>query len=424
MKREKSIQDYQKAKKFIPGGVNSPVRAFKAVGGDPVFIKKAKGAYLEDIDGNRYLDFIGTWGPSILGHSHPRVVKALKKAVEQGVSFGLPTPIETELAELICKHVPGVEMVRFVNSGTEATMTAIRIARAHTKKDKIIKFEGCYHGHSDGLLVKAGSGGATLGVPTSSGVPTECTKNTIVLSYNDLTSLEKVIEKEEVAGIIVEPVAGNMGVIIPQKEYIQRMRKLCNQNGVLLIMDEVMSGFRVHKQGAQGYFGVKGDLVCLGKIIGGGLPVGAVGGKYELMSLLSPQGEVYQAGTLSGNPLAMTAGLTTIKMYSKEKIMDKIQSLSSVLENGFQSLKNKYSNISFNVLGGMFSLFFTPKTPQNFEEVQDCDLEKFGRFFRYMLNRGLLIPPSQFEANFICAAHTKENIQEYLRKTEEFLKSD
>ncbi|MBS3819063.1 glutamate-1-semialdehyde 2,1-aminomutase, partial [bacterium] len=331
MKREKSIQDYQKAKKFIPGGVNSPVRAFKAVRGEPVFIQRAEGAYLDDIDGNRYLDFIGTWGPGILGHSPPQVVKALKKTVEKGVSFGLPSVTETELAELICNGVPGIDLVRFVNSGTEAAMTAVRIARAYTKKDKIIKFEGCYHGHSDGLLVEAGSGGATLGVPSSSGVPSDCTQNTIVLPYNDLSSLQEVLEKEEVAGVMVEPVAGNMGVIVPRKEYIKGMRDLCTQNGVLLIMDEVMSGFRVHEQGAQGYFGVEGDLICLGKIIGGGLPVGAVGGKYELMSFLSPQGKVYQAGTLSGNPLAMTAGLTTLQVYYKNKIMDKIQSLSSNL---------------------------------------------------------------------------------------------
>lgn len=422
MKKEKSRLNFQQAKKYIPGGVNSPVRAFKAVGGDPIFIRKASGAYLYDVDGNRYLDFIGSWGPAILGHSHPEVVQALKEVIVNGVSFGLPSPEETELARLICTRIPGAEMVRFVNSGTEATMTAIRLARAFTGRDKIVKFEGCYHGHSDGLLVKAGSGGATFGIPTSPGVPTDYTKNTIALPYNDISAIESIFKEEKVAGIIFEPVAGNMGVIVPRKEFVQRMRTICDEAGAVLIFDEVMTGFRVHEKGGQGHFGIEGDLVCLGKIIGGGLPVGAIAGKREIMSQLAPEGEVYQAGTLSGNPLAMAAGLKTLQIFFKEKVMEKIDSLSRFLKKGLEKIRREHSQISFNVLGGMFSLFFTSETPQNFADVQSCDLQMFGRFFNFMLEQGILIPPSQFEANFLSMAHTEENITEYLHNTQKFLK--
>ncbi len=421
MKREKSRLNFKEATKLIPGGVNSPVRAFQAVGGDPIFIQKAAGPYLYDVDDNRYLDFIGSWGPAILGHSHPEVIKALQETITHGLSFGMPSPLETRLAKLICTKTPGAEMVRFVNSGTEATMTAIRLARAFSGRDKIVKFEGCYHGHSDGLLVKAGSGGATLGIPTSAGVPSDFIKNTIILPYNDIPALESILKEEKVAGVIVEPVAGNMGVIIPKKEFIQRMRTLCNEVGSLLIFDEVMSGFRIHEKGGQGYFGIEGDLICLGKVIGGGLPVGAVAGKKEIMSKLAPEGDVYQAGTLSGNPLAMAAGLKTLQIFFRDNVMEKINSLSHFLEEGLKKIQRDYRRISFNVLGGMFSLFFTSETPQNFEDVQRCNLQKFGQFFNFMLNQGILIPPSQFEANFISSAHTENNIAEYLHNTQKFI---
>lgn len=421
MKREKSRLSFAEAAKWIPGGVDSPVRAFKAVGGEPIFIQKASGVYLYDVDGNHYLDFIGSWGPAILGHSHPEVIQALEEAISNGLSFGMPSPLETELAKLICYKIPGVEMLRFVNSGTEATMTAIRLARAFSGRDKIVKFEGCYHGHSDGLLVKAGSGGATFGIPTSPGVPPDYTKNTITLAYNDISSLESILKEEKVACVIVEPVAGNMGVIIPKKEFIQRMRTLCSETGALLVLDEVMTGFRIHEKGAQGYFGIEADLICLGKIIGGGLPVGAVAGKREIMSRLAPEGDVYQAGTLSGNPLAMTSGLKTLQIFYRDNIMEKINALSHFLEEGLKKIKRDYPQISFSVLGGMFTLFFTSETPHNFEDVQRCDLQKFGQFFNFMVERGILLPPSQFEANFLSAAHTEDNITEYFHNTEKFL---
>jgi len=421
MKREKSSLHFSEASKWIPGGVNSPVRAFKAVGTEPLFIQKAAGPYLYDVDGNRYLDFIGSWGPAILGHSHPEVVKALKEAAGKGVSFGMSSPVETELARLVCNLIPGAEMVRFVNSGTEAAMTAIRLARAFTGRDKIIKFTGCYHGHSDGLLVKAGSGSATFGLPDSPGVPLDYTRNTISLPYNNLPTLEDVFTREKVAGVIIEPVAGNMGVVIPGQEFLRSLRRLCTDKGTVLIFDEVMTGFRIHEKGAQGYFGVEADLICLGKVIGGGLPVGAVAGKQEIMNRLAPLGNVYQAGTLSGNPLAMTAGLKTLRVFLREKVMDKIDSLSQSLKQGLRSLKEGFPSISFNVIGGMFTLFFTPHTPQNFAEVQRCDLEKFGRFFRFMLEARILLPPSQFEACFLSAAHTENHIAEYLNQARNFL---
>lgn len=422
MKKEKSLLNFQQARKYIPGGVNSPVRAFKAVGGDPLFIRKASGAYLYDVDGNRYLDFIGSWGPAVLGHSHPEVVQALKEAAVKGVSFGLPSPPETELAKLICTRIPGAERVRFVNSGTEAAMTAVRLARAFSGRDKIVKFEGCYHGHSDGLLVKAGSGGATFGIPTSPGVPADYSKNTIALPYNDIPAVESTFREEKAAGIILEPVAGNMGVVVPRKEFVQRIRTLCDEAGAALIFDEVMTGFRVHEKGGQGHFGIEADLVCLGKIIGGGLPIGAVAGRREIMSQLAPEGEVYQAGTLSGNPLAMAAGLKTLQIFFEEKGMEKIDSLSRFLKEGLEKIRRKHPQISFAVLGGMFSLFFTSKTPKNFSEVQRCDLQMFGRFFNFMVEQGILIPPSQFEANFLSMAHTEENIAEYLHNTQKFLR--
>ncbi len=423
MKRDKSKQFFKEARKFIPGGVDSPVRAFNAVGGEPVFIRKASGAYLEDEDGNRYLDFIGTWGPAILGHAHPVVTDALKIAVENGTSFGMPSNLEVELAKLVTANVPGAERVRFVNSGTEATMTAIRLARGYTGRDKIIKFEGCYHGHSDGLLVKAGSGGATLGIPTSPGVPEDYTKNTIVLPFNDAEALRKTLQEQEIACVIMEPVAGNMGAIAGSKEFLEAARVTCSEQGTVLIFDEVMSGFRVHENGAQGLLGIYGDLVCLGKVIGGGMPVGAIAGKAEIMSHLAPEGKVYQAGTLSGNPVAMTAGIKTLGIFYNEKVMDHIREVGDYLEDGFKKLAEEHDDISYCVIGGMFTLFFCAELPTNFEEVGKCDFDRFSRFFNFMLDNGVLLPPSQYEANFLSLSHKKAEIDRYLELTKSFLQN-
>lgn len=423
MERKKSFLYFKEAREWVPGGVNSPVRALKAVEGSPLFMEKAEGAYLYDVDGNRYLDFIGSWGPAVLGHAHPQVIRSLKKVLASGLSFGMSCPLEVKLAKLICHHVPGAEMIRFLNSGTEAAMTALRLARAFTGRDKIVKFEGCYHGHSDGLLVKAGSGGATFGIPTSPGVPQDYIKNTITLPYNDPSSFQSFMAKngDEVAAVIVEPVAGNMGVIVPSPEFIDKVIESSRSSGSVLIFDEVMTGFRVHKKGAQGYFGVKADLVCLGKIIGGGLPVGAVAGKKNILSRLAPEGDVYQAGTLSGNPLAMAAGLATLEIFFKEKALERIESIARVLRKGLEEIKQEYSEISFEILGGMFTLFFTPEKPQNFNDVNKCDLKRFGRFFNFLLERQILIPPSQFEANFLSLSHTRDHINLYLEAVREFL---
>jgi len=422
MKRDNSRRLFKEAKKYIPGGVNSPVRAFNAVGGDPVFMEKAAGAYLYDVDGNKYIDFIGTWGPAILGHANPNVIEALKRKIENGTSFGTPTEPEVELAKLVTANVPGADMVRFVNSGTEATMTAIRLARGYTGRDKIVKFEGCYHGHSDGLLVKAGSGGATLNIPTSPGVPRDYIKNTIVLPFNDADALKKTLHDEEIAGVIMEPVAGNMGVVVGSQEFLEAVRVGCTETGAVLIFDEVMSGFRVHEKGAQGLLGVIADLVCLGKVIGGGMPVGAIAGGREIMSYLAPEGNVYQAGTLSGNPIAMTAGIKTLEVFYNENVMKYLRETGEILEAGLEKLSEKYKGISYNVVGGMFTLFFCDEEPANFEEVSKCDFERFSKFFTFMLDNGILIPPSQYEANFLSFAHAKKEIVRYLELTEKFLK--
>ncbi len=416
---EKSRQEFERAKKLIPGGVNSPVRAFKAVGGEPIFIERGEGAYLYDVDGNRYVDFIGAWGPSILGHAHPRVVEKVSGILRKGFSFGLPTPIESLLAEKIMEFFPSIEKIRLVNSGTEATMTAIRLARGYTERDKIVKFEGCYHGHADCLLVKAGSGGETFGIPTSAGVPYDFAKHTITLPYNDLESLKDVFNKigNEIAAVIVEPIAGNMGVIIPEREFIENLRELTARHGTILIFDEVMTGFRVHPGGAQALFGVKPDLTCLGKIIGGGMPVGAFGGKAEIMDLLAPQGPVYQAGTLSGNPITVAAGLATLEIYKQEKVFEKLEELGKLLDEAFLTQKQ----IKYYRAGGMFSIFFTDAPVKNLEDVRKCDLEKFARYHKFMLQKGFLLPPSQFEAAFISAAHTKKDIMNFIEATEEFL---
>lgn len=415
----KSEQLFEKAQKVIPGGVNSPVRAFKGVGGTPVFIEKAEGAYITDSDGKRYIDYVGSWGPMVLGHNHPAIIDAVLKAVPNGLSFGAPTESEITLAELVCKLVPSIELVRMVSSGTEATMSAIRLARGYTGRDKIIKFEGCYHGHSDSLLVKAGSGALTLGQPSGPGVPADFAKHTITCTYNDLDSVKQAFEQypTEIACLIVEPVAGNMNCVPPKEGFLQGLRELCDQYGTVFIIDEVMTGFRVSLGGAQAYYNVKPDLTTLGKIIGGGMPVGAFGGKREIMEAIAPTGPVYQAGTLSGNPIAMAAGLACLTELSKAGNEEKLAEKTKTLAEGFKALAAKH-NVPFVVqyVGGMFGLFFTEQTEvTSFQEVMKCDAEKFNRFFHLMLEQGIYLAPSAFEAGFMSLAHSDADIEATLQ---------
>ncbi|HAG49831.1 MAG: glutamate-1-semialdehyde-2,1-aminomutase [Deltaproteobacteria bacterium GWC2_42_51] len=415
----------QKARKLIPGGVNSPVRAFKAMGGNPLFIKKAKGSKIYDADGNCFIDYVGSWGPAILGHSHPKVNAALKKAVDRGTSFGAPTELEVNLAELVLEAFPTMDMVRFVNSGTEATMSAIRLARAYTKRDKIIKFEGCYHGHSDGLLVKAGSGAATLGVPDSPGVPADIARNTYAATYNDITSVEDILrnDPEGVACIIVEGVPGNMGVVLPQGGFLKTLRDLCNQYGIVLILDEVMSGFRLCYGGAQKVYDVVPDMTCLGKVIGGGLPVGAFGGKKGIMEMLSPSGPVYQAGTLSGNPLAMTAGIETLKILKGRGVYEKLDKTTKTLCEGLEEIANKKGiPVQIARAGAMFTLFFNEKPVYNYSDAKESNLERFAKYFKKMIERGIYLAPSQFEAVFVSLAHTGKDIEKTLEAAEKVFK--
>ena len=414
MTTRRSAQLLRKAAKLIPGGVNSPVRAFKAVGGRPVFISRARGSKIYDVDGRSYIDYVGSWGPMILGHAHPEVSRALKKAVTRGTSFGAPTELEVELAELVLGAFPSMDMVRFVNSGTEATMSALRLARACTKRDRIIKFEGCYHGHADSLLVKAGSGAATLGVPDSPGVPRDIAKNTYNAVYNDLDSVEKIFKRdpEGVACVIVEGVPGNMGVVTPRKGFLQGLKKLTRRYGALLIMDEVMSGFRLCYGGAQNVYNVNPDITCLGKVIGGGLPVGAFGGKRRIMEMLAPSGPVYQAGTLSGNPLAMTAGIETLKLLKKRGTYERLIRTTTTLCEGIRAIASA-KGISCNVAqaGSMFTLFFSEKPVENYGDARNSDLKRFARYFKKMLGHGINLPPSQFEAAFVSLAHTKTDLE-------------
>lgn len=409
-----SKQLFEQAQKVIPGGVNSPVRAFKGVGGTPVFIEKALGAYITDSDGKQYIDYVGSWGPMVLGHNHPAIIDAVLKAVPNGLSFGAPTAAEITLAELVCKLVPSIEMVRMVSSGTEATMSAIRLARGYTKRDKIIKFEGCYHGHSDSLLVKAGSGALTLGQPSGPGVPADFAKHTLTCTYNDLDSVKEAFEQypDEIACLIVEPVAGNMNCIPPQNDFLQGLRELCTQYGTVFIIDEVMTGFRVALGGAQSYYGVTPDLTTLGKIIGGGMPVGAFGGKKEIMEHIAPTGPIYQAGTLSGNPIAMAAGLACLTELSKAGNEELLAAKTKTLAEGFKALADKHNvPLTVQYVGGMFGLFFTEQQAiNNFQEVMKCDAAKFNRFFHLMLEQGVYLAPSAFEAGFMSLAHTDEDI--------------
>jgi glutamate-1-semialdehyde 2,1-aminomutase len=413
MKHQQSAALFSKAKNVIPGGVNSPVRAFKSVGCDPIFISRADGSHIYDVDGNDYIDYIGSWGPMILGHCHPKVVEAIQQAATKGASFGAPSPLEIDLAELVCEAYPNVEKVRMVSSGTEATMSAIRLARGCTGRDKILKFDGCYHGHADSLLVKAGSGAATYGVPTSPGVPADFAKHTLTATYNDLEEVKALVaaNKGKIACVILEAVAGNMGCVPPQPGFLEGLRELCTAQGIILIIDEVMTGFRVAYGGAQERFRVRGDLVCLGKIIGGGLPVGAFGGKKEIMDLLSPDGGIYQAGTLSGNPLAMSAGIVTLQLLKEEGFYQLIEEKSAYLEKGLlEAAKESPVKTCFQRVGGMFCTYCQKGPVHSFAEAQNSDTIAFGRFFRAMLEGGINLAPSQFEAGFTSAAHSKEDL--------------
>ncbi len=405
---------FLQASRHIPGGVNSPVRAFKSVGGVPVFFKRGSGARLWDEEGREYIDYVGSWGPMILGHSHPAVIEAVKKQLEAGLGFGAPTVLETQMADLVCKLVPSIEKVRMVSSGTEATMSAIRLARGATGRDKIIKFEGCYHGHSDSLLVKAGSGALTLGVPTSPGVPAELARLTLSLEYNNLDQLAKVMQADgrSIACVIVEPVAGNMSCIPPAPGFLQGMRELCDKYGTALIFDEVMTGFRVALGGAQAHYGVVPDLTTLGKVIGGGLPVGAFGGRADLMDQIAPDGRVYQAGTLSGNPVAMSAGLAMLENIQEEGFYDSLSAAAHRLASGIrQRAEAAGIALTFNQVGGMFGLFFTDSERVNcFADVMACDVKRFNTFFHGMLGRGVNLAPSSFEAGFVSSAHGQKEI--------------
>ena len=406
---------FAEALRYIPGGVNSPVRAFRAVGGNPFFAQKAHGAHVEDVDGNSYIDYVCTWGPSILGHAHPDVVAAVKAAADRGTSFGIPNPLEVELARKICDWVPSVQKVRMTNSGTEATMTSIRLARGFTRRDKIIKFDGCYHGHVDSLLVKAGSGALTLGQPDSAGIPAALAALTLALPFNDTEALRAAFEqnKGEIAAVIVEPIPANAGLILPAPDYLETMRELCTAHGTLLIFDEVMTGFRLARGGAQEILGVRPDLSCFGKVIGGGLPVGAVGGRADIMDFLAPLGPVYQAGTLSGNPLAMAAGLAQLKILEEQNVFAKLETLGKQLEAETRAaLKSAGLNYAYYRIGSMFCLFFTEKPVRNLDDAKTADLEKFARFFHSMLEQGIYLAPSQFETGFLSAAHTGPDIDQ------------
>ncbi|MCS7028422.1 MAG: glutamate-1-semialdehyde 2,1-aminomutase [Bacteroidia bacterium] len=410
---------FQEAKKYIPGGVNSPVRAFKSVGGNPVFIKYAKGAYLFDEDGNSYIDLINSWGPMILGHAYPPIVEAVQQASTNSFSYGAPTRIEVEMAKLICELVPSIEKVRMVNSGTEATMSAIRAARGYTNRDKIIKFAGCYHGHGDSFLVDAGSGALTFGVPNSAGVTKGTAKDTISLPFNDLNAVKQAVaqNKGEIAAIILEPIVGNMGCVPAKKEFLQGLRELCTQEGIVLIFDEVMTGFRISLGGAQEYYGVQPDMTTLGKIIGGGLPVGAYGGKAEIMDCVAPVGKVYQAGTLSGNPIAMTAGYTTLRILADNPdLLNQLNKKAIAIGEGIKNnLKKLGLNYQFNQVNSMFTLFFTETPVTDLSTALTSDTQRFAQYFHYNLRNGIYLAPSQFEAMFVSCAISDEDIEKIIK---------
>lgn len=417
---------FEEAKLHIPGGVNSPVRAFKSVGGTPPFIVRAKDACVYDADGNVYLDYVGSWGPAILGHANGEILNTLNQTMKSGLSFGAPTPKEIELAKLVKSIVPSLDKIRFVSSGTEATMSAIRLARGFTGRQKLVKFDGCYHGHADYLLVKAGSGAATCGIPDSAGVPKSFTEHTINARYNDLESVRAVFEthRGDVACLIVEPVIGNMGCIVPQKGFLQGLRKLCDEHEVVLIFDEVMTGFRVSRSGAQGLYGIKPDLSCFGKIIGGGLPVGAYGGRAAIMDCVAPEGSVYQAGTLSGNPLAMAVGVKTLELLSRSGVYESLEEKGAMLESGLLAAAKKHAvPVVVNRVGSMFSMFFTDKPVRNADDARAADAPKFVKLFHHFLDHGIYMAPSAFEAGFISTTHTMDDIERTVHVFEQFLQS-
>ena len=425
MKTERSARLFAAAKKVIPGGVNSPVRACKSVGCDPLFVQKAKGAVITDVDGNEFIDFVGSWGPMILGHGHPAVVEAVRGTALDGTSFGAPTPLEVELAELVCDSVPSLEKIRFVNSGTEATMSAIRLARGFTGRNMVIKFDGCYHGHADSFLVKAGSGVITLGIPGSPGVPEDIVKNTLSIPYNDVAILERTLRDSHlsIACVIVEPVAGNMGVILPEMEFLRKMRELTKELGIILIFDEVITGFRLALGGAQERFNIMPDLTCLGKIIGGGLPVGAYGGRKDIMDTVAPEGPVYQAGTLSGNPLAMAAGLALVKELRKPGFYEELEEKSAWFAAGLQQIAElaPFPTV-LNRIGSMMTCFFAEGPVRDYESAMRADTARYGQHFRQMLAGGIWLAPSQFEAAFVSAAHDRSQLARALAMTESSFK--
>ena len=416
---------FELAKNYLPGGVNSPVRAFKAVGGEPIIVKKGYGPYIEDVEGKRYIDFLMSWGPLILGHAHGEVISAVENAAKDGLSFGITNPYEIELAREVVQAVPSLQKVRFVNSGTEAVMSAIRLARGVTGRKYIVKFEGCYHGHYDSVLVSAGSGVATLGIPGTPGIPEEIARLTYVLPYNDANAVRELFKEkgEEIAAVIVEPVAGNMGVVLPEEEFLKTLREVTRNYGALLIFDEVITGFRLALGGAQEYFGIEPDLTTLGKVIGGGMPVGAYGGKKELMSRIAPEGEVYQAGTLSGNPVAMAAGLATVRVLKEEKPYPALEERTKTFTEQISAiLSRKGISHTINRIGSMFTVFFTEGAVKNYEDAKRSDTELFGRFFNSLLREGILIPPSQFEAWFLSTAHDENVLNEALERIERGIK--
>jgi len=425
MKIKKSKEEFELAKEFIPGGVDSPVRAFKSVGGTPLFIKKGKGAIIEDIDGNRYVDFVQSWGPLIFGHANKKIEKAVCKAAKKGLSFGAPTKVETKLAREIVELFPNIDKVRFVSSGTEAVMSAIRLARGYTAKDDIVKFEGCYHGHSDSLLVSAGSGAATFGTPSSPGVPADLTKHTLLAKYNDIESVKKCFsDSKNIACVIIEPIAGNMGLVPADIEFLKELKKICEENGALLIFDEVMSGFRASLGGASGVVGIKADILTFGKVIGGGMPVGAFGAREEIMDRLSPDGDVYQAGTLSGNPVAMSAGLKSLKMLQKdEDLYIRLEALANMLMDGFKEAASEAGlPIQTEVRGSMFGFFFNENPVKNFDDAQKSDSDLFAKFHQGMLKEGVYLACSQYETGFICEPMDAKLIEWVVKKAKKVMK--
>jgi len=417
---------FKAAQEHIPGGVNSPVRAFKSVGGDPVFLARAQGAYVFDSNGKKYIDYVGSWGPMVLGHAYPDVIKAVQETAANGLSFGAPTELETQMANKICEIMPNIKKVRMVSSGTEAAMSAIRLARGFTGRDKIVKFEGCYHGHADSLLVKAGSGALTLGVPTSPGVPADLAQHTLTLSYNNPEQIEELFKEigDQIAAIIVEPIAGNMNCVPGTQEFLETLRRVCDQHQSVLIFDEVMSGFRVALGGAQSIYNITPDLTVLGKVIGGGMPVGAFGGREDIMNHIAPDGPVYQAGTLSGNPVAMSAGLTTLNLISAPDFFEELTETNNALVNGLQEVADA-AGIPFttNAVGGMFGLFFSEAdSVSSFDQVMNCNQERFNTFFHDMLEKGVYLAPSSFEAGFVSKAHTNEDIEKTISTANEVIK--